>query len=95
MKIKKFNIIAKNVIETEITSLRKLKQNINISFEKAVKTILNCKNGKIIIKPTKHLKKATTNGSRSSERNLTHVTNPAADKFPIVVKINTWITVVA
>ncbi len=46
MKIKKFNIIAKNVIETEITSLRKLKQNINISFEKAVKTILNCKNGK-------------------------------------------------
>ena len=32
MKIKKFNIIAKNVIETEITSLRKLKQNLNISL---------------------------------------------------------------
>ena len=52
MKIKKFNIIAKNVIETEITSLRKLKQNLNISFEKAVKTILNCKNGKIVISGT-------------------------------------------
>ena len=52
MKIKKFNTIAKNVIETEITSLRKLKQNLNISFEKAVKAILNCKNGKIVISGT-------------------------------------------
>tara|TARA_Y100001970_G_scaffold229075_1_gene284060 strand:+ start:34 stop:1014 length:981 start_codon:yes stop_codon:yes gene_type:complete len=52
MKIKKYNIIAKNVIETEITSLRKLKKNINISFEKAVKAILNCKNGKVVISGT-------------------------------------------
>ena len=52
MKLKKFKTIAKNVIETEITSLRKLKKNINVSFEKAVKTILNCKNGKIVISGT-------------------------------------------
>ncbi len=52
MKIKKFNIIAKNVIDIEIKSLKKLKQNINISFEKAVKAILNCKNGKIVISGT-------------------------------------------
>jgi len=49
MKIKKFNTIAKDVIEAEITSLKKLKKNINTSFEKAVKTILNCKNGKVVI----------------------------------------------
>ena len=52
MKLKKLKTIAKNVIETEITSLRKLKKNINVSFEKAVKTILNCKNGKIVISGT-------------------------------------------
>ena len=41
MKNVNYNQIAKKVIETEINSLKKLKSNINISFEKAVKTILN------------------------------------------------------
>ncbi len=49
MKNVNYNKIAKKVIETEINSLKKLKSNLNKSFEKAVKTILNCKNGKIII----------------------------------------------
>ena len=49
MKKKFYTKIAKKVIETEISSLKKLKSSINKSFEKAVKTILNCKNGKIII----------------------------------------------
>ena len=49
MKNNNYNKIAKKVIETEINSLKKLKSNLNLSFEKAVKTILNCKNGKIII----------------------------------------------
>lgn len=46
---KKFTEIAKEVIETEIKSLQKLKKNINSSFNKAVQAILNCKNGKVII----------------------------------------------
>ncbi len=46
---KKFKEIAKNVISAEIESLRKLKNNINYSFEKAVEALLNCKNGKVII----------------------------------------------
>jgi len=46
---KKFKIIAKEVIETEIKSLKKLKQNLNNSFDKAVEAILNCKKGKVII----------------------------------------------
>ena len=49
MKKKNFKLIAKNVISTEIESLRKLKSFINNSFEKAVETILNRRNGKIII----------------------------------------------
>ena len=49
MKNVNYNKIAKKVIETEINSLKKLKLNLNKSFEKAVKTILNCKNGKIVI----------------------------------------------
>ena len=49
MKKKKFELIAKNVISTEIESLRKLRSFINNSFEKAVETILNRRNGKIII----------------------------------------------
>ena len=52
MKKKNLKIIAKNVIDNEIYSLRNLKKNINSSFEKAVKAILNCKNGKIIISGT-------------------------------------------
>ena len=49
MKNVNYSKIAKKVIETEINSLKKLKLNLNKSFEKAVKTILNCKNGKIVI----------------------------------------------
>ncbi len=52
MKKKNLKIIAKNVIDNEIYSLRNLKKNINSSFEKAVRAILNCKNGKIIISGT-------------------------------------------
>ena len=49
MSDKKFTKIAKEVIETEIQSLKKLKKNINNSFVKAVEAILNCKKGKVII----------------------------------------------
>ena len=49
MKKKKFKFIAKNVIETEIKSLQKLKRNLNKSFDEAVSTIINCKKGKVII----------------------------------------------
>jgi arabinose-5-phosphate isomerase len=49
MKKKNFIPIAKEVIETELKSLRKLKSSINNSFNKAVEAIINCKNGKIII----------------------------------------------
>ena len=44
-----FKNIAKKVIETEIQSLKKLKNNLDKSFNIAVETILNCKNGKVII----------------------------------------------
>ncbi len=44
-----FTKIAKEVIETEIQSLKKLKKNIKNSFNKAVQAILNCKKGKVII----------------------------------------------
>ncbi len=49
MKNKKIQLIAKNVIEDEILSLKKLKSSIGNSFNQIVKIILNCKNGKIII----------------------------------------------
>ena len=41
--------IAKEVIEFEINALKNLKNNINLSFSKVVKLILNCKQGKVII----------------------------------------------
>ena len=44
-----FTKIAKEVIETEIQSLKKLKKNIKSSFNKAAQAILNCKKGKVII----------------------------------------------
>ena len=44
-----FKNIAKKVIETEIQSLKKLKNNLDKSFNTAVETILSCKNGKVII----------------------------------------------
>ena len=49
MKNKKVQLIAKNVIQDEIFALKKLKSSIGNSFNQIVKTILNCKNGKIII----------------------------------------------
>jgi len=44
-----FTKVAKEVIETEIQSLKKLKKNIKSSFNKAVQAILNCKKGKVIV----------------------------------------------
>ncbi len=41
--------IGKEVIKLELNSLKKLNSNIGSSFEKIVRTILNCKKGKIII----------------------------------------------
>ncbi len=49
MKDKNILSIAKEVIKIEMTSLKKLHSNVGKSFEKVVKTILNCKKGKIII----------------------------------------------
>jgi len=49
MKKKNFILIAKDVIEAEIKSLKKLKLSINQSFNKVVEAIINCKNGKVII----------------------------------------------
>ncbi len=49
MKKNDFKHIAKEVIQKEINSLKKLRSNINFSFNKAVETILKCKNGKIIL----------------------------------------------
>ena len=46
---KKFKIIAKEVINHEITALKKLRSSIGNSFDQTVKAIVNCKNGKIII----------------------------------------------
>ena len=41
--------IAKDVIQFEINALNNLKNNINLSFSKVVKLILNCKQGKVIM----------------------------------------------
>ena len=49
MKKINFKKIAKEVIETEIRSLKKLNTNINQSFNKAVEAIMACKNGKVVI----------------------------------------------
>ena len=49
MKDKKIQLIAKNVIQSEIYALKKIKLSIGSSFNQIVKTILNCRNGKIII----------------------------------------------
>ena len=49
MKNNKIKLIAKNVIQDEIYALKKIKLSIGNSFTQIVKTILNCKNGKIII----------------------------------------------
>tara|TARA_A100001011_G_scaffold242798_2_gene250820 strand:+ start:545 stop:1525 length:981 start_codon:yes stop_codon:yes gene_type:complete len=49
MKDKNLLRIAKQVVRDEIDSLKKLQISIDKSFEKIVKTIVNCKDGKIII----------------------------------------------
>jgi len=49
MKNKKVQLIAKNVIQDEIYALKKIKSSIGNSFNQIIKTILNCKNGKIIV----------------------------------------------
>ena len=49
MKNKKIQFIAKDVIQDEINALKKIKSSIGNSFNQIVKTILNCKNGKVII----------------------------------------------
>ena len=45
----KYKNIAKQVIQNEIEALKKLKSSIGLSFEQIVKTILNCKYGKVIV----------------------------------------------
>jgi len=49
MKTKKFKSIAIDVLDHEISALKILKSHIAASFDKVVRTIINCKNGKIII----------------------------------------------
>ena len=49
MKKNKFQLIGKNVIDCEIKALKKLRSSIGNTFDETVKTILNCKSGKIII----------------------------------------------
>lgn len=49
MTQKKFQEIAKEVVTYEINALKILKSSIGSSFNNIVKTITNCKNGKIII----------------------------------------------
>ena len=41
--------VAKEVVKVEMNALKKLHSSINKSFEKLIKTIINCRNGKIII----------------------------------------------
>ena len=49
MKKKNYKNIAKNVIQNEIDGLKKLKSSIGKSFDLIIKTILGCKNGKVIV----------------------------------------------
>jgi len=49
MKKDIYKKIAKEVINTEIVSLNKLKNSLDVNFRKAVEKILNCKKGKIIL----------------------------------------------
>ena len=48
MKKDIYKKIAKEVINTEIASLNKLKNSLDVNFKKTVEEILNCKRGKII-----------------------------------------------
>ena len=49
MQNKKLLNQSKEVIQIEINALKNLKKKINESFGKVIKTVLSCKNGKIII----------------------------------------------
>ena len=49
MKKDIYRKIAKDVINTEIVSLNKLKNSLDTNFKKAVEKILNCKKGKVIL----------------------------------------------
>ena len=49
MRNKNLLSIAKKVIKIETESLKKLQSSIGKSFEQIIKTIIDCKNGKIII----------------------------------------------
>ena len=49
MKKDIYKKIAKEVINTEILSLNKLKNSLDINFKKAVEEILNCKKGKKVL----------------------------------------------
>ncbi len=49
MKDRKLLIIAKEVIKLEQDALKKLRTKIDKSFEKIIKTIINCRNGKVIV----------------------------------------------
>ena len=49
MQKDKIQKIAKDVIQFEIEALKNLRKSINLSFNKVVKLILSCKQGKIII----------------------------------------------
>ena len=44
-----YKSIAKDVIQKEIDGLKKLKSSLGKSFDQIIKTILGCKNGKVII----------------------------------------------
>lgn len=51
IRMKDTNVIkiAKEVVEIELKSLKKLKSSLDNSIEKIVKTIINCKKGRVII----------------------------------------------
>ena len=49
MRNKNLINIAKQVIKAELDSLKKLQSSIGKSFEQIIKTIINCRNGKVII----------------------------------------------
>ena len=48
MRDKKLFSVGKEVIKLQVNSLKQLQSHIGTSFEKIVKLILNCKNGKVI-----------------------------------------------
>ena len=49
MKKNNYQKVAKDVIQKEIDGLKKLKLHIGRSFDQIIRTIMNCKNGKIIV----------------------------------------------